>query len=187
MHAGASCIPGFAGTVRSQSPTWPPDCERSGPLIQAGQEDAVAVPTVQGASRRPLPATGPITELCRVIDVGHRCRRTACLRSALLGASRSSNRLGCRWHVPQRWLAWTTAPGVLSDDRSRLDFVVCGASRLGEALCCNVTLVSATDGAPQLDAANKNGTALRVARWSKEAAYPELLRLGPQRLVVLAA
>ena len=91
--------------------------------------------------------------------------------------------------VPQQWLARTTAPGVQPDDRRRLDLVVYGASRLGEALCCDVTLVSPlrTDGAPQPGAANRDGAALRVARRRKEAAYPELLRPGPQRLVVLAA
>ncbi|OLP78339.1 hypothetical protein AK812_SmicGene41498 [Symbiodinium microadriaticum] len=44
--------------------------------------------------------------------------------------------------VSQQWLARTTAPGVAPDDRRRLDLVIYGASRRGEALCCDVTLVS---------------------------------------------
>ena len=53
--------------------------------------------------------------------------------------------------VPQQWLVRTPAPGVDPDDRWRLDFVAYGATQLGEALCCDVTLVSplTRDGRPQ--------------------------------------
>ena len=48
--------------------------------------------------------------------------------------------------VPQQWLARTTVPGVAPDDRRRLDLVMYGASRRGEALSCDVTLVSPLQG-----------------------------------------
>ena len=53
--------------------------------------------------------------------------------------------------VPQQWLVRAPAPGVDPDDRRRLDFVAYGATQLGEALCCDVTLVSplTRDGRPQ--------------------------------------
>jgi hypothetical protein len=91
--------------------------------------------------------------------------------------------------VPQQWLARTTAPGVPPQDRRRLDLVIYGATRLGEALCCDVTLVSPlrADGRPHPGAADRDGAAIQVARRRKRARYPELLRAGPQRLVVLAA
>ena len=57
--------------------------------------------------------------------------------------------------VPQQWLAQTTAPGVAPGDRRRLDLVIYGASRRGEALCCDVTLVS-----PPLAGARRNETGL---------------------------
>ena len=37
--------------------------------------------------------------------------------------------------VPQQWSANTSAPGVSAQDRRRLDLVLYGATRLGEALC----------------------------------------------------
>ena len=90
--------------------------------------------------------------------------------------------------VPQQWLVRTPAPGVDPDDRRRLDFVAYGATQLGEALCCDVTLVSplARDGRPQPSSTTRDGAALAVAERRKRAAYPELLRRGPQRLCVLA-
>ena len=90
--------------------------------------------------------------------------------------------------VPQQWLAHTTAPGVAADDRRRLDFVLYGATRLGEALCCDVTLVSPLrrNGRPQPRAAERDGAVLAGARRRKETRYPELAGPGPQRLVVLA-
>ena len=92
------------------------------------------------------------------------------------------------WVVPQQWLANTSAPGVSAQDRRRLDLVLYGATRLGEALCCNATLVAPLrrDGRPQPRAAEEDGAAIAVARRRKEARYPELCRPGPQRLVVLA-
>ena len=41
-----------------------------------------------------------------------------------------------------QWLARTSTPHVDPADRRRLDFVVYGATPLGEALCCDVTLVA---------------------------------------------
>ena len=61
-----------------------------------------------------------------------------------------------------------------------------GATPLGEALCCDVTLVALTrEGRPQPSAASRDGAAITVAE-RQCAAYPELLRPGPQRLCVLA-
>ena len=70
--------------------------------------------------------------------------------------------------VPQQWLVRTPAPGV------------------GEALCCDVTLVSplTRDGRPQPSSTTRDGAALAIAERRKCAAYPELLRRGPQRLLL---
>ena len=91
--------------------------------------------------------------------------------------------------VPQQWLAHTTAPGVPAGDRRRLDVVVYGAAPRGGALCCDATLVSplTRGGQPQPGAAETDGAVLRVAERRKLAAYPELGRGGPQRLVVLGS
>ena len=82
----------------------------------------------------------------------------------------------------------TSGPGVSAQDRRRLDLVVYGATRLGEALCCDATLVAPLrrDGRPQPHAAEEDGAAIAVARRRKEARYPELRRPGTQRLVVFA-
>ena len=39
--------------------------------------------------------------------------------------------------VPQQWLAHTTAPGKLPEDRTRVDMVVYGATATGAARCCD--------------------------------------------------
>ena len=90
--------------------------------------------------------------------------------------------------VPQQWLARTTAPQVPPDDRRRLDFVVYGAARNGEALCADATLVSPLTraGHPVPGADARDGVALAAARRRKAARYPERTRGGPQKLVVLA-
>lgn len=44
--------------------------------------------------------------------------------------------------VPQQWLARANTPGIDPEDRRRFDFVIHGAALLGEAWCCDVTLVS---------------------------------------------
>ena len=90
--------------------------------------------------------------------------------------------------VPQQWLARTSAPHVDPADRHRLDFVVYGATPLGEALCCDVTLVAplTREGRPQPYAASRDGAAITCAERRKRAVYPELLRPGPKRLCVLA-
>ena len=125
--------------------------------------------------------------------------RAACARSGLL--ARRAPILERAWVrvareavgaegrvVPQQWLLHTTAPGIPADDRRRLDFVLYGATRRGEALCCDVTLVSPlrADGRPQPGSRDRDGAAIEVARRRKLARYPELARPGPQRLVVLA-
>ncbi|CAL1156747.1 unnamed protein product [Cladocopium goreaui] len=91
--------------------------------------------------------------------------------------------------VPQQWLNRTTAPGVPPEDRRRLDLVVHGATALGVALCCDVTVVSplTSTGRPLPRAATHDGTALQLARARKHRRYPELLRAGGHRFLVLGA
>ena len=91
--------------------------------------------------------------------------------------------------IPQQWLAATTAQPIPADDRRRLDLVIHGATPLGHALCCDATLVSplTRDGAPWARAADQDGIALVHARRRKERRYPELLRPGPHRFLVLAS
>ena len=90
--------------------------------------------------------------------------------------------------VPQQWIASLNLPGVSSTDRRRLDLVIYGATPLGEALCCDATLVSAPTrgGAPIPRAADNDAVAIATARQRKQRAYPELLQRGAQRLLVLA-
>ena len=89
--------------------------------------------------------------------------------------------------IPQLWLAHTTAPNVGAEDRRGLDLVVYGATPHGGALCCDATLVSplTRTGHPQPCIVTIDGAALRVAERRKHAAYPELARAGPQKLVVI--
>ena len=91
--------------------------------------------------------------------------------------------------IPQQWLAHTTAPNVGAENRRRLDLVVYGATPHGGALCCDATLVSSLTwvGHPQPCTVTIDGAALRVAERRKHAAYPELARAGPQKLVVLGS
>ena len=64
--------------------------------------------------------------------------------------------------VPQQWLAHTTALGVASDDRRRLDL--------------DATLVS--DGTPHAGAPSRDGAVLQVAERRKRSTYPELAQGG---------
>ena len=84
--------------------------------------------------------------------------------------------------VPQQWLAHTTAPGVQPH-------VVYGATTRGGALCCDATLVSplTRTGHLQPCAVQVDGAARQVAERCKQAAYPELTRGGPQKLLVLGS
>ena len=90
--------------------------------------------------------------------------------------------------VPQQWLVSTTVSGVRPEDRRRLDLVVYGLSGTGLVYCCDATLVSplTRQGVPVPLAADEDGVTLQRARRRKEQRYPELLRGGPERLVVLA-
>ena len=118
---------------------------------------------------------------------GHLARRAPLIEQAWVRVCREA--LGGEGRVvPQQWLARTTAPGVREDDRRRLDLVVYGATQHGSALCCDVTLVSPlrANGAPHPRTAREDGAAIVTARRRKRERYPELLRPGPQRLVVLA-
>ena len=84
--------------------------------------------------------------------------------------------------VPQQCQAqWCVAP----DDRCRLDLVIYGASRRGEALCCDVTLVSPlrADGRPQPASSERDGAAIDVGGGVSSDATLS----SPARLVVLAA
>ena len=49
--------------------------------------------------------------------------------------------------------------GIPADDRRRFDFVLYGAARRGEALCCDVALVSPlrADGSPQPGSRDRDG------------------------------
>ena len=57
------------------------------------------------------------------------------------------------------------------------------------ALLCDATLVSpvSRDGQPQGRSTDTDGAALATATRREEATYPELLRNGPQRLVVVGS
>ena len=90
--------------------------------------------------------------------------------------------------VPQPWLAHTNLATAV-DDRRRLDLLIHGATPRGEALACDVTLVSPLNrsGQPTRQAATHDGAALLAARARKHRRYPELLGGGPQRLLVLGA
>ena len=90
--------------------------------------------------------------------------------------------------VPQPWLAHTNLATAV-DDRRRLDLLIHGATPRGEALACDVTLVSplTRSGQPTRQAATHDGAALLAARARKHRRYPELLGGGPQRLLVLGA
>ena len=102
--------------------------------------------------------------------------------------------------VPQQPLANTSAPGVSAQDRRRLDLDLYGATRVGEALCCDATLVAPLrrDGRPQPRAANEDDAAIAGAtkrrgtrsfaglaggRWGPEACslVDRLVRLLPLR------
>ena len=77
--------------------------------------------------------------------------------------------------VPQQWLTHTTAPGVASDDRRRLDMVIYGITLRRDLSLSRVTRWPT--------ARALNGYTTR----REEATYPELLRNGPQRLVVVGS
>eukprot|EP00439_Symbiodinium_sp_Y106_P019261 s9450_g2.t1 len=112
--------------------------------------------------------------------------RAACARSGLL--ARRAPILERAWVrvareavgaesrvVPQHWLVHTTAPGIPADDRRRLDFVLYGATRRGEALCCDVTLVSPLRADGRVQPGSRDGAAIEVARRRKLARYPEVV------------
>ena len=90
--------------------------------------------------------------------------------------------------VLQQWLAHTTATGVPTEDRRRLDLVVYGATANGGALCCDATLVSplTRTGHPHPCTVEVDGAALKVAERRKHSTYPELARGGPQKMLVPA-
>ena len=111
--------------------------------------------------------------------------QTCCLAAASSLSTRGCRSCGKRWgpkdawcHMPQQWLARTTAPQVSPDDRRRFDFVVYGATRNGEALCADATLVSPLTRAGHLvpGADARDGVALAAARRRKAARDPELTR-----------
>ena len=156
--------------------------------------------------RLPLPLT---TARCGQVPHTHGCGRLIDPLGDHLGACPRTGALARRGHlmeqawvkicreaigpegrvVPQQWLNRTTAPGVPPEDRRRLDLVVHGATALGVALCCDVTVVSplTSTGRPLPRAATHDGTALQLARARKHRRYPELLRAGGHRFLVLGA
>ena len=74
-------------------------------------------------------------------------------------------------------LAHTSAPGVDQGDRRQLDMINYGATRMGEALCFDVTVVSPlTCGRPQLGAAQRDGAMLTVAERRERAAVRACVR-----------
>ena len=117
----------------------------------------------------------------------HMARRAKLVEQAWLAVC--CDTVGAEGHVvPQQRLSHTSAPGVPTSDRRRLDLVVYGASPLGLALCCDATLVSPITGTstPHPRAEHTPGIALRMAESRKRATYPELQRGGGQRLFDLA-
>ena len=166
-------------------------------------------PAMNIALRRRLRLPLPVTAATCVVDGrGHGCggpldpygdHALACPRSGAL--ARRAPLVERAWVrvareavgadgrvVPQQWIASLNLPGVSSTDRRRLDLVIYGATPLGEALCCDATLVSALTrgGAPIPRAADNDAVAIATARQRKQRAYPELLQRGAQRLLVLA-
>ena len=115
-------------------------------------------------------------------------------------APKSSSALGSAWHVrPSEPKvrscrgsgspAHTTATGVQANDRSRLDLVVYGATANTGELCCDATMVSplTRTGHPHPCTVEVHGAALKVAERRKQCTYPELVRGGPQKLLVLGS
>lgn len=91
--------------------------------------------------------------------------------------------------IAQPLLGDTNIPGVSCSDQRRLDIVIYGADPHGVALCGDATLVAPLNrrGQPTHGSATRDGAALEAAERRKHRAYPELLRGGPQRLLVLGA
>ena len=89
--------------------------------------------------------------------------------------------------VPQPWLAHTNLATAV-DDRRWLDLLIHGATPRGEALACDVTLVSplTRSGQPTRQAATHDGAALLAARARKHRRYPELLGGAPSAFWYLA-
>ena len=179
----------WLGTVPSEAGTTiPPDRM----LIALRRRLRLPLPVAQGRCGAHGPGCGAAVDVygdhyAACPRTGLLARRAKPLERAWIRVVREA--LGPEGQVvPQQWLVRTPAPGVDPDDRRRLDFVAYGATQLGEALCCDVTLVSplARDGRPQPSSTTRDGAALAVAERRKRAAYPELLRRGPQRLCVLA-
>ena len=69
---------------------------------------------------------------------------------------------------------------------SRLRRIWCHAARRSTVLRRDPGLALTRGGRPQPSSTTRDGAALAIAERRKRAAYPELLRRGPQRLCVLA-
>ena len=164
-----------AGGHANRSSQTPPVATTSGP-------PHLRPPWARMPQVRPL-ARGDHAMACH----GLVARRAKLVEQAWLAVCREA--VGAEGHVvPRQWLSHTSAPGVPTSDRRRLDLVVYGASPQGLALCCDATLVSPITGAnaPHPRADHTPGIALRMAASRKRATYPELQRGGGQRLFVLA-
>ena len=137
--------------------------------------------------RRPLgPLRGPRKPLAN--RTGLLARRAKLVELAWLRVAREA--VGAEGRViAQPLLGDTNIPGVSCSDQRRLDIVIYGADPHGVALCGDATLVAPLNrrGQPTHGSATRDGAALEAAERRKHRAYPELLRGGPQRLLVLGA
>ena len=103
-------------------------------------------------------------------------------RGACLGGTRSHR--ARRASRPAAVAHAHNCSGRASDDRRRLDMVIYGVTLWGGALSCDATLVSPV---------SRDGPGVQRIQtglhWPplRAATYPELLRNGPQRLVVLGS
>ena len=88
---------------------------------------------------------------------------------------------GLQWSPYSPWLVVAR----IADDQRRLDLLIHGATARGEALACDVTLVSPLGRAG--NSVHQASDVVTAAAIRKRRRYPELVAGGPQRLLVLGA
>ena len=143
--------------------TGPPHCRRRS--CKSLFADASGCHSLHGhGCRRRLDPWGDHALACT--HSGLLARRAKLVEQAWLAVCREA--VGAEGHVvPQQWLSHTSAPGVPTSDRRRLD------SPQGLAPCCDATLASPITGAsaPHPRADHTPGIALRMAESRKRATY----------------